>query len=90
MEVRTLKHGNSMGINLPSSVIKSAGIREGQTFELDVREDGSLVLSPLEKPTRRKSKYTASALLEGIPQNGLNYDDVSLELEPMGKESEWF
>jgi|GEM_PF-5111495 len=89
MEVRTLKHGNSLGINLPSSVVKSAGIVENQTFELNVREDGSLLLLPVSKPARRKSKYTAEMLLEGVPQHGLAYEDVSLELELLGKEAEW-
>ena len=89
MEVRTLKHGNSLGFNLPSSVVKSAGIVENQTFELNVREDGSFLLLPVSKRVRRKSKYTVEALLEGIPQDGLRYDDISLELELLGKESEW-
>ena len=32
-----------------------------------------------ERSSRRKSEYTAQTLLEGVPQNGLNYDDVPLE-----------
>lgn len=88
MEIRTIKHGNSIGFNLPSSLIKSAGIGENQRFELSIKEDGALLLVPLSRSPRRNSKYTAAMLLEGIPAEGLHYEDVALE-GVLGQEADW-
>ncbi len=46
--VRVVKHGNSMGVNLPKKLISSANLREGDELYVSIMEGNSLRLSPLD------------------------------------------
>jgi antitoxin component of MazEF toxin-antitoxin module len=85
MRVKLLKHGNSLGFNIPAAQAHLAHLTPGQEFELSVLEDGTLTFRPLQ---RRRSRYSVDELLEGVPEDGLRYEDVP---EPglVGKEAEW-
>ena len=86
MRVKLSKHGNSLGVILPASVVASLGLRAGIPFELDATPDGHLQLAPI---SRRRSSLNALDLLDGIPEGGLHYDDLPADLLPVGKENGW-
>ena len=86
MRVKLSKHGNSLGVILPASVVASLGLRAGIPFELDASPDGHLQLTPT---TPRRSALNVLDLLDGIPYGGLHYDDLPMDVLLVGKESEW-
>lgn len=85
MKVKLLKHGNSLGFNIPAAQAQLAHLAPGQEFELSLLEDGTLAFKPLQ---RRRSRYSVDDLLEGMPEGGLRYEDVP-EQELIGKEADW-
>jgi antitoxin MazE len=48
MEIKLQKWGNSMGIRIPSNVIKSLGIKEGDNLKLE-QQNNHLLLSKIER-----------------------------------------
>jgi antitoxin MazE len=45
-ESTIVKWGNSLGIRIPSSIIREAGLRQNQKVRIVVEKDGSLVICP--------------------------------------------
>lgn len=86
MRVKLSKHGNSLGVILPASVVASLGLRAGIPFELEATLDGHLQLVPV---MPRRSSLSALDLLDGMPEGGLHYEDLPADLLPVGKESGW-
>lgn len=41
------KWGNSMGLRIPASELKAAHVQVGQRFNIQVKEDGGFILTPL-------------------------------------------
>lgn len=63
-DTQIAKWGNSLALRIPQSVLKRAGLSEGDAVELNVAEDGSIVLRS------RKPKYSLQQLVEKIsPKN---------------------
>ncbi|BDP44256.1 hypothetical protein DAETH_42250 (plasmid) [Deinococcus aetherius] len=85
MKVKLLKHGNSLGFNIPAAQAQLAHLVPGQEFELSMLEDGTLAFKPLR---RRRSRYDIEELLEGMPEGHLRYEDMP-EQDLVGKEAEW-
>lgn len=58
------KWGNSFAIRIPKAVIERVRFREGDTLELDMTENGGLILRPTRRP------FTLEELVQGItPDN---------------------
>lgn len=74
MRVKVRKQGNSLGFVVPASVVQAAELRVGLEYELVVQDDGELRSLPAQQ--RRRSRYTAAELLQGIPEKPLRYEDV--------------
>ncbi|WP_102125244.1 AbrB/MazE/SpoVT family DNA-binding domain-containing protein [Deinococcus planocerae] len=85
MRVKLSRHGNSLGIVVPASVVREGGLEAGQEYELEVTAGGELRLIPAR---RRRSRYTSEELLAGVPEEPLRYEDVP-EYSPVGRELEW-
>lgn len=78
MQLFIAKWGNSLGLRLPSHVLKSARLEEGATVEVEVR-DGSIVLTPARK------KFKLADLLQGEAEIRRDKHDWG---KPAGEE-EW-
>ncbi|KAA8817370.1 AbrB/MazE/SpoVT family DNA-binding domain-containing protein [Bifidobacterium callitrichos] len=50
------KWGNSEGIRIPREVRELAGIHEGSSVTMEVK-DGAIVIRPVSTPTRRMGRY---------------------------------
>ena len=46
--VRVVRHGNSMGVNLPRELLGSANLREGDELFVSIVEGNAVQLSPLD------------------------------------------
>ena len=46
-ESAIVKWGNSLGIRIPSSIIREAGLRRNQKVRIVVEKDGTLVIRPV-------------------------------------------
>ena len=56
--------GNSLAIRLPRTILKDAGVQEGDRLSLDLAKDGAIVI----RSTRRE--YSLDELVAGItPKN---------------------
>ncbi len=72
------KWGNSLAVRIPKAVAEDAQLREGESVQVTVDREGSLVI----KAIRRK--YQLSKLVSGItPKNRHEETDWG---EPLGKE----
>ena len=47
--------GNSLAVRIPKGILERSRVREGDSLELNVSEDGGLVLRPYAVPARLKS-----------------------------------
>ena len=74
MIVEFCKWGNSLAVRIPKAVADAVKASNGKRAELRV-ENGTLVLRPIAKATR-KSRYTLDELLSGMTQ-----DDLSQEVD---------
>jgi antitoxin MazE len=76
------KWGNSLAVRLPSHIVESARLREGDPVNLSVGKDGAVVI----QPARRK--YRLEELVSGIsPKNRHDETDWG---NPVGKEMHRF
>ncbi len=56
--------GNSLAVRIPKGILERSRVREGDSLELNVSEDGGLVLRPVRRPC------TLEELVAGItPEN---------------------
>lgn len=73
------KWGNSLAVRIPLRVAKEVGISEGDSLELNVQGDGSLLLRT------SKPRYSLDELVGAItPKN--RHEEISWG-DPVGKES---
>lgn len=80
MTTRLVKFGNSQGVCLAKPILQRLGLESGDSFEVEITDEGALMLIPLEKPVR--SRYKLNDLLKG--------DVEAEELDwgtPVGKEA---
>ncbi len=60
MRLQLTKWGNSLAVRLPKNVLDTVKMREGDILELQVVDDGSLIIKPAAK------KYDLADLVAGI------------------------
>ncbi len=60
MQLHLAKWGNSLAVRLPKNILDAAKMKEGDILELQVVEDGSLLIKPTAK------KYDLDDLLAGF------------------------
>jgi antitoxin MazE len=83
MIVEFCKWGNSLAVRIPKAVADALKVSDGKRAEIKV-ENGTLVLRPIVKPTR-KPRYTLDDLLSGMTK-----DNVPQEVDwgpPRGNEA---
>jgi len=85
MELVIRKIGNSMGLTLPTALLRDLGLSVGQVMSLDKTEDGALMLRI--KSTRKK--YTAKELNASCDSNAPMPEDLIAwdNMKPVGNES---
>ena len=62
MRTTVSKWGNSLALRLPQPIVSGARLSEGQSVELEVREDGLFV-----RPSR--PRYSLDKLLDGFTRS---------------------
>ncbi|TAN40990.1 MAG: AbrB/MazE/SpoVT family DNA-binding domain-containing protein [Nitrospirae bacterium] len=78
MIAKTAQWGNSIGVRIPRSLARKAGIDVDSTVEIDEADEGVII-----KPVRKK-EYSLKELVKGItPQNRQGEVDFG---RPVGKE----
>lgn len=77
MRSQVSRWGNSLAVRLPQQIVKSAGLKEGETLELDVA-GGVVHLRPA------RPSYSLNQLLAGITKD--NLPDESFDDGPKGRE----
>lgn len=87
MRVKLSRHGNSLGIVVPASVVREEGLEAGQEYELEVTAGGGLQLSPVSRPIWRPD-ISIEELLAGLPEEPLKYEDVP-DYRSLGRELDW-
>ena len=83
MIVEFCRWGNSLAVRIPKAVADALRVSDGRQAEVMV-ENGTLVLRPILKPTR-KPRYTMEELL-----NGMSKENVPQEVDwgqPRGNET---
>jgi antitoxin ChpS len=82
MDITLRKFGNSTGIAFPPGLLKSLGLRVGQSLTLDSTDDGRLLLTPKQlRP--RLADLLAQCDLSAPPPADLALWDCAL---PVGRE----
>ena len=66
MVTKLVKWGNSLGLRIPKSFAKEAGVEEGSAVDLSLEGD-RLVIRPV-----RKARYQLSTLISGIRDDNLH------------------
>jgi antitoxin MazE len=79
MVTKIQKWGNSLGLRIPKSFAKEAGVEEGSAVDISIR-DGNLVIK-----TIRPLKYELDELLSEIRKDNL-HDEISTG-QPVGREA---
>jgi len=79
MVTKIQKWGNSLGLRIPKSFAKEAGVEEGSAVDISIR-DGSLVIK-----TVRPLRYELGDLLSEIREDNL-HDEISAG-QPVGREA---
>jgi antitoxin MazE len=74
MIVEFCRWGNSLAVRIPKALADALKVSDGKRAEIKV-ENGTLVLRPVVKPTR-KPRYTLDDLLSGMTR-----DDVPQEAD---------
>jgi len=69
MIVEFCRWGNSLAVRIPKAVADALKVSDGRRAEISV-ENGTLVLRPLLKPTR-KPRYTLEELLSGMTKENV-------------------
>jgi antitoxin component of MazEF toxin-antitoxin module len=82
MTVAIAKWGNSVGVRLPSSTLKTAGYAIGDRFHAELMADRAIILRPV-LPTRKR--VDIFAMIESITPDTLpNFTE--LDAVPVGRE----
>lgn len=81
MEITLRKFGNSTGIAFPAALLKSLGLRAGQSLALESTSDGRLTLTPKHRPSL--SEMLAACDLSAPPPNDLALWECA---RPVGRE----
>lgn len=78
MQTKIQKWGNSLGLRIPKSFAKQAGVVAGSDVDLSV-EDGELIVRP-----RRSPRYELKDLLQAVTAKNLHREVETGE--PVGRE----
>jgi antitoxin MazE len=78
MVTKLVKWGNSLGLRIPKSFAKEAGVQEGSAVDLSLEGDW-LVIRPV-----KTARYKLSNLISGIRDDNL-HDEISTG-EAVGRE----
>jgi antitoxin MazE len=79
MVTKIQKWGNSLGLRIPKSFAKEAGVKEGSAVDLSI-QGGNLVIK-----TVRPLRYELGDLLSDIREDNL-HDEISTG-QPVGREA---
>ncbi|RME28832.1 MAG: AbrB/MazE/SpoVT family DNA-binding domain-containing protein [Deltaproteobacteria bacterium] len=79
MVTKIASWGNSLGLRIPKSFAKEAGIREGSAVDISF-EEGRLVIRPIRAP-----RYELKDLLARIRKNNL-HEEIPTG-DPVGREA---
>jgi len=79
MVTKIQKWGNSLGLRIPKSFAKEAGVKEGSAVDLSI-QGGNLVIK-----TVRPLRYELGDLLSEIREDNL-HDEISTG-QPVGREA---
>ena len=79
MTSKILKWGNSLGLRIPKSFAKEAGIKEGSAVDISLEGDRLIIRAV------RTSKYELSVLLSQVKKDNL-YGEISTG-EAIGRET---
>ncbi len=78
-QVTVKKWGNSPSVRLPVGVMREAGLSIEDVVNINVDDDGRIILSPVRNP-----EPTLESLLAGITDDNLHHEITTGE--PQGKE----
>ncbi len=73
------KWGNSLGLRLPMSIVKENQIFDGEEFNIETTQNGTITLTP-----KQKKRYDLLELLEDVNESNLHGE--SSTGDPLGKE----
>jgi antitoxin MazE len=79
MQTRIQKWGNSLGLRIPKSFAKQAGVEAGSEVDLSL-ENGGLIIRPARRPT-----YDLGTLLRDVTDDNLHAPVESGQ--PVGRET---
>lgn len=79
MQINIARWGNSLALRLPSHIAREGRLEEGATVNVEVRQDGALVITALRK------KVSLAELLEKVPA-GATSGEVDWG-DPAGREA---
>ena len=80
MKAKAQKWGNSLAVRVPKAIAEQAGVAANDALEIEVLEDGVIVLKPL----RRRRDYRLSDLLKGITKDNLH---AEIDFSRAGREA---
>ncbi len=63
MQLQLAKWGNSLAVRLPRNILDAAKLKEGDMLEMQVREDGTLLIKPA------IPKYSLNELIAGMTED---------------------
>jgi antitoxin MazE len=78
MVTKIQKWGNSLGLRIPKSLAKDAGVEEGSPVDISI-DGGKLVIQPV-----RPSKYELKDLVSQIREDNI-HDEIPTG-DPVGRE----
>lgn len=79
METVLKKWGNSVGVRIPSTMIKTAGWAEGDKVVM-TENDGVITIKKMQRPHRRTLEQIA------MDEYGMTLDEIGMQKE---KEMDW-
>lgn len=80
------KWGNSVGLRIPSEVLKVAGVAEGTDLEFYISTDGSIVLRPKRESEISEQERLRALYLSLTAQVTPEMDGHDEDWEPVGDE----
>ena len=80
------KWGNSLGVRIPSEVLKVAGVAEGTELEFYISTDGSIVLRPQRKSEISEQERLRALYLSLTAQVTPETEGHDEDWEPVGDE----
>jgi antitoxin component of MazEF toxin-antitoxin module len=67
MSLHIAKWGNSLAVRLPVRLVRQAGLTAGQSIDVQLTEQGGLLLQPIH-PANKMSVRQAKGLLANVPR----------------------